>query len=350
MNTNDKHKWNPNLSRNRLDKTSPIEINNITKGLLQGDIKILSKAITLIESSRSEDKLIAQQLIENIMPYTGSSLRIAITGAPGVGKSTFLESIGNHITDQDHKIAVLSIDPSSSLSRGSILGDKTRMSTLSNNLNAFIRPTAAGETLGGIGSMTRETILLCEAAGFDTIFIETVGVGQSETEIFHMADIFVLLIEPGAGDELQGIKRGIMELADIIFVTKADVSDKLTNQSLSAYRQAIHILQAKAHTYPVNVYPHDSLSGQYAAKNWAAITDFKDKIEANNYLAANRSNQNIYWFEKIVKDTLITNILNQSNTKELVLNLKEKISKQEITVPHATNIIFNAFKSMNFND
>ena len=196
----------------------PVDI----KTILDGDRRALARAITLIESTRRDHRAEASALLEAIMPYTGKSIRVGISGAPGVGKSTFIEALGNHVIDRGLKPAVLTVDPSSAISGGSILGDKTRMETLARRPEAFIRPSPSGTTLGGVTRRSRETLLLCEAAGFDVIIVETVGVGQSETRVADMTDMFVLLLQPGAGDQLQGIKRGIMELADLILVNQAD--------------------------------------------------------------------------------------------------------------------------------
>jgi LAO/AO transport system kinase len=223
-----------------------LTVNELAEGILAKKRVVLGQAITLIESQKKEDQENAKLLIEKILPFTGKSIRIGITGAPGVGKSTFIETFGKYVTDNGKKIAVLAIDPSSSKSKGSILGDKTRMEELVKDENAYIRPSASGETLGGVARKTRETIILCEAAGFDTIIIETVGVGQSETAVHSMVDFFLLLKISGAGDELQGIKRGIMEMADAIVINKAD-GDNINKAKLAKteFNRALHLFPAK---------------------------------------------------------------------------------------------------------
>ncbi|MCL4131546.1 UNVERIFIED_CONTAM: hypothetical protein GTU68_000366 [Idotea baltica] len=247
--------------------------------------------------------------------------------------------MGQHITTAGQRIAILSIDPSSSLTQGSILGDKTRMSTLSKNPRAYIRPTPAGHHLGGIGSKTKETILLCEAAGYNTIFIETVGVGQSETEIYNMSDAFILLIEPGAGDELQGIKRGIMELADLIIITKSDTHPDLTNRSLSSYRHAAHILTAKAHGHPVCVIPHDSLVDHYAGNTWLAIQKIYDHVSASSYLQARRQEQDLKWLDQLINNRIIELTLQKNNIHKYIDELKLKISGKHLSVPKAAQLV-----------
>ena len=213
---------NPYLSQMRVRRAAPLSVDDYVNGILRGDVTILSRAVTLVESLRPEHQAIAQEIVERLLPHSGKSLRVGITGVPGAGKSTFIEAIGGTVTALGHKLAVLAIDPSSERSGGSILGDKTRMETLATNPDVFIRPSPSAGSLGGVARKTRESVVLVEAAGFDVVFIETVGVGQSETVVHSMVDIFMLLQIAGAGDELQGIKRGIMEMADMVVVTKAD--------------------------------------------------------------------------------------------------------------------------------
>ena len=223
-------------------KKKRLSVESYVGGVLKGDKIVLSKAITLVESTLESDHLLAEQVIEKILPHTGNSIRIGITGVPGVGKSTFIESFGKVVTSSNKKLAVLAIDPSSQRSKGSILGDKTRMSSLSIDPLAYIRPSASGNSLGGVSTKTRETMLLCEAAGYEVIFIETVGVGQSETTVKGMVDFFLLLMLAGAGDELQGIKKGIMEMADLIAITKADGDNKSKcERARREYKNALHL-------------------------------------------------------------------------------------------------------------
>jgi len=233
---------NPNLVDHSKGRRTSLSLDDYVAGIKEGNRSILSRAITLIESTKSSDRDLAQDIIERCLPDTGNSIRVGITGVPGVGKSTFIEALGNHIIKKGNKLAVLAIDPSSTRTKGSILGDKTRMETLATNDNAYIRPSPTAGSLGGVARKTRETIYLCEAAGYDTIFIETVGVGQSETAVHSMVDFFLLLMLAGAGDELQGIKRGIMEMADTIAINKIDeATEKAVKQAVREYKNALHL-------------------------------------------------------------------------------------------------------------
>ena len=240
--------------------------------VLSGERRALARAITLIESTRSDHHVEANRLLEALMPHTGNSIRVGISGAPGVGKSTFIEALGNHVIDQGHKVAVLTVDPSSAISGGSILGDKTRMETLARRPEAYVRPSPSGNTLGGVTRRSRETLLLCEAAGFDVIFVETVGVGQSETRVAEMTDMFVLLLQPGAGDELQGIKRGIMELADLVLINKADGPLKrIAEESSVEFRNALRLLRPRIEGWKVPVQTCSSLERDGIDEAWKAV-------------------------------------------------------------------------------
>lgn len=307
-------------------------VSEYKNGLTQGNIAMLSRAITLIESTRNEDKKKATALIDSILPYTGKSIRIGITGVPGVGKSTFIESFGMQLLAEGKKIAVLAIDPSSSISRGSILGDKTRMEQLSVQQNAFIRPSAAGGSLGGVTYKTYETILLCEAAGFDTIIIETVGVGQSETEVSHICDFFLLLMLAGAGDELQGIKRGIMELADGVVITKADGNnaDK-AKAARSEYARALHFLPATASGWipEVNICSAYEING--IKEVWEMIEKFHQHQNNKGYFEQNRISQNVFAFQRLLQEQLRNFFLNKPGLKEKVIELEGLIATGSIS-------------------
>lgn len=274
-------------------------------GLQQGNIAVLSRAITLIESTKSEHQQLAAELIDGILPFTGKSVRIGITGVPGVGKSTFIESLGMHLINQGKKVAVLAIDPSSSISKGSILGDKTRMEKLSVHPQAFIRPSAASGSLGGVTYKTREATLLCEAAGFDTIIIETVGVGQSETEVSHITDFFLLLMLAGAGDELQGIKRGIMEMADGLVITKADGSniDK-AKAARSEYARALHFLPPHPSGWTPEVKVCSSYDNYGIAEVVSMIEKYLNHQYTNGYFQQKRNEQNLHAFQRLLNEQL----------------------------------------------
>lgn len=275
--------------------------------LRTGDRVALAQAITLVESQRSADREAAAFLVGRCLPLSGQAVRIGISGAPGAGKSTLIDAWGTRLTGQGHRVAVLAIDPSSGLNRGSILGDKTRMDQLSRDPMAFIRPSPAGHTLGGVARKTRETILLCEAAGFDHILIETVGVGQSETAVRAMTDLFLLLLIPGAGDDLQGIKRGIMEMADLITIHKAD-DDRLPAAELarSFCTQALHLFPARPSGQPVDVLLVSSLHETGIDELDLAVHGFLNRIRASGYMERQRREQAAYWLTESLNDQLNT--------------------------------------------
>jgi LAO/AO transport system kinase len=265
--------------------------------ILRGDRRALARAITLIESTRAADRNTAEELLTSLLPHTGRAMRVGISGAPGVGKSTFIEAFGTHVIGQGHRLAVLAVDPSSRRSGGSILGDKTRMESLARNPAAFIRPSPAGTTLGGVARRTREAMLLAEAAGFDLVLVETVGVGQSETAVSEMVDLFVLLIGPGAGDELQGIKRGVMELADIVLVTKADGELKpAAARAASEYAHALHLMRPKYPNFPPQVLQVSAMEGRGIAEAWQTICQFHEVLKTTGRLQKLRQTQLKSWF------------------------------------------------------
>ncbi len=269
------------------------------EGILRGDRIMLARAMTLVESSRPEHRLLAAEIIDRCLPRAGNSLRIGITGTPGAGKSTFIEAFGMELIKQGHRPAVLAIDPSSRLSGGSILGDKTRMQQLAADARAFIRPSPAGRALGGVAPNTRELIFLCEAAGYDRILVETVGVGQSETAVHSMTDFFLLLLIPGAGDELQGIKRGIVEMADLIAINKADEERiRAARRAQKEYQRALHLFPPKESEWTARAI---TLSALYrkGIKDVLQITeDYKSKMEASGFLTQNRQRQSIHWLHE----------------------------------------------------
>ncbi|MDW7695013.1 methylmalonyl Co-A mutase-associated GTPase MeaB [Flammeovirgaceae bacterium SG7u.111] len=283
-----------------------ISVEEAVEGILAGNRYTLSKAITLIESSLPSDVELSQQILERIMPHTGNSIRIGITGVPGVGKSTLIETLGHHIIKQGKKIAVLAVDPSSQKTQGSIMGDKTRMETLAQDINAYIRPSAAGASLGGVARKTRETMLLCEAAGFDVTLIETVGVGQSELAVKGMVDFFLLLMLAGAGDELQGIKKGIMEMADGLAITKAE-GDNLKKARLAKgeYKNALHLFRPDESNWSCKVTLCSALEKTGIDKLWGNVEEFVEKTTANGWFEKNRQKQNLQWMKDSIKDELI---------------------------------------------
>ena len=282
-----------------------LTVEEYVEGILRGDITVLSQAITLIESNNPAHYAQAQEIIERCLPHSGRSVRIGITGVPGAGKSTFIEAVGNMVTSLRHRLAVLAIDPSSERSGGSILGDKTRMESITNNPDVFIRPSPSAGSLGGVARKTRETIVLCEAAGFDVIFIETVGVGQSETAVHSMVDMFMLLQISGAGDELQGIKRGIMEMADMMVITKAD-GENLRKAELARtqYRGALMLFPEPESGRRPEVYTCSSYDGTGLEEVWKGVEEYLDHIRANGYFALNRNRQNKHWMYETINEAL----------------------------------------------
>lgn len=275
------------------------------EGILAGNITTLSQAITLVESANPAHYAQAQEIIERCLPHAGHSVRIGITGVPGAGKSTFIEAVGNMVTSLRHKLAVLAIDPSSKRSGGSILGDKTRMESICHNPDVFIRPSPSAGSLGGVARKTRETIVLCEAAGFDVIFIETVGVGQSETAVHSMVDMFMLLQISGAGDELQGIKRGIMEMADTMVITKADGENvRKAELARTQFQGALRLFPLPESGWRPKVYTCSAVAGTGLEEVWKGVEEFLDHIHANGYFQHNRNRQNKYWMYETINEAL----------------------------------------------
>ena len=278
-----------NWFNKRKDRKKQMNSKSLLEGLLMHNTSVLSTSITLLESSLKEDKIVSKELIKSCLPYSGNSIRIGITGVPGVGKSSFIEALGKILLAEGKRIAVLAIDPSSEISGGSILGDKTRMEELSNMEKVFIRPSPSGKNLGGVAQKTRESILLCEAAGFDVILIETVGVGQSETMVHSMVDFFLLLMLSGAGDELQGIKRGIMEMADSIFITKSD-GDNITKAKLASreYQNALHLFPPNPNGWIPKSSTCSSTKGENILKVWTIIKSYENHTKINGWFLKKR--------------------------------------------------------------
>nr|WP_106779776.1 methylmalonyl Co-A mutase-associated GTPase MeaB [Lysinibacillus timonensis] len=334
-----------------LGKTSPkkfrkkrenhIDIHQLANEVRSGNRMCLSKAITLIESSNNAHKEQAQLLLQELLAFTGNSIRIGITGVPGAGKSTFIESFGSMLCEMGKKVAVLAIDPSSTLSGGSILGDKTRMEMLSRNKNAFVRPSPSAGTLGGVHKKTRETMLLCEAAGYDVILIETVGVGQSETYVRGMVDFFLLLVLTGAGDELQGMKKGIMELADGIIVHKSD-GDNITRakKTVREYKQILHFLQPSTPGWMSTALPVSSLNNSGLNETWDVICKFEKTVKQSSYWEKRRSQQTRDWFHSMITDHLIESFYDHPTRKQLIKTLEESILLGDITVTQGVKKLF----------
>jgi LAO/AO transport system kinase len=280
-------------------------VSELADAIRAGDRRALARGITLVESTRPDHREQASELLDALLPATGSATRVGVSGAPGVGKSTFIESLGQRLTSDDHRVAVLAVDPSSSRSGGSILGDKTRMSELARDPNAFIRPSPSGGALGGVARRTREAMLLCEAAGFDVVLVETVGVGQSEIDVESMVDVFVLLVQPGGGDELQGLKRGIVELADVIVVTKADgdLADAAKHAEAD-YRHATRFLRPKDGVSQPQVLRASSVTGDGIGETWAAVRARMEALTTHETLTTRRAGQASAWLWREINDRL----------------------------------------------
>ncbi|MCK4923056.1 MAG: methylmalonyl Co-A mutase-associated GTPase MeaB [Bacteroidales bacterium] len=335
----------------RLRKKKILSVDDYIKGIRSGNRNILAQAITLIESSLSSHNDIAREIITLCLPHSGNSIRIGITGVPGVGKSTFIESFGIYLSSIGEKIAVLAIDPSSERSGGSILGDKTRMETLSANKDTFIRPSPSGGSLGGVARKTRESIILCEAAGFDTILIETVGVGQSETAVHSMVDFFLLLMLAGAGDELQGIKRGIMEMADLIAINKAD-GDNLHKAELAQteYKNALHLFPPPESGWIPETLLCSALKNSGISDIWEKINEYKKHTTNNDFFSTRRKEQSIFWLHESIRDNLNLHFYDHKNINVLIEKLETKVKNFEINSFDAANILLNEYFNKFQND
>ncbi len=329
----------------RKQLPSPAELFD---GIKSGDITALSRAITLVESTSPKHFDAACEIISLCLPLANRSIRIGITGVPGVGKSTFIEAIGQHLTGMGKKVAVLAVDPSSTISHGSILGDKTRMEELVKNPNAYIRPSASGETLGGVARKTRETITLCEAAGFDTIIVETVGVGQSETAVHSMVDFFLLLKIAGAGDELQGIKRGIMEMADAVVINKADGDNiKKARLAKTEFNRALHLFPAKKSGWMPKVETCSAMTGEGIAAVWQLIADYLDLVRSNGYFDLQRQGQNQYWMMETIDEQLRNHFYNDQAIAHALEVQKQAVAQHEISPFAAAQLLLKRyFESM----
>src|SRR5690554_4111316 len=320
------------IEKTILQRKNQPTIQEISQQIIAGNTTALSRAITLIESTATKHYEAAQQIIEYCLPYSTRSIRIGITGVPGAGKSTFIESYGNYLIKQGKKVAVLAVDPSSSLSKGSILGDKTRMELLVKQENAFIRPSPAGDSLGGVARKTRESIILCEAAGFDVIIIETVGVGQSETAVHSMTDFFLLLKIAGAGDELQGIKRGIMEMADALVINKADGQNlKAAKMAKNEFNRALHLYPPKESNWTPKTLMASAIENLGISEIWEMIQKYFDEVDANGYFQTKRKNQNKFWLIQTIEDHLKSNFFNNKDIKVALENQLLLIEENKTT-------------------
>ncbi len=331
-----------NKRKAHLQKMAPDEI---FEKLKNGDRVALSSGITLIESQNASHREDANLLIQKCLPFSGNSIRIGITGVPGVGKSTFIETFGKILTDKGFKVAVLAVDPTSSVSGGSILGDKTRMHELSVNENVFIRPSPAGETLGGVARKTRESILLCEATGFDVILIETVGVGQSETVVKSMVDFFLLLMLSGAGDELQGIKKGIMEMADALVITKAD-GDNIRKSKIAAreYKNAMHLFPPNKNNWVPKVLTCSSLENDGVNDVLEVILSFKKQLIENGFLMNARKEQDKMWMLETLKELILNDFFTDDQMLLALNKVQKEVVNGEISSFQAAENMYQIYK------
>ncbi|KGO84703.1 protein kinase [Flavobacterium rivuli WB 3.3-2 = DSM 21788] len=327
----------------KLRKNQP-SAEELVDGILAGNKTALSRAITLVESTNTAHLEKANTVIAQCLPHANKSVRIGITGVPGVGKSTFIEAFGKHLTGLGKKVAVLAVDPSSSLSHGSILGDKTRMEELVKDENAYIRPSASGDTLGGVARKTREAIILCEACGFDTIIIETVGVGQSETAVHSMVDFFLLLKISGAGDELQGIKRGIMEMADLIVINKADGDNiKKAGLAKTEFNRALHLFPAKQSGWQPKVTTCSSITHEGIAETWQTISEYFTLSKNNGFFNIRRSEQNSYWLTETINEQLKANFYSREDIAKLLEANKKAVQNSELSPFAAAAILLERY-------
>lgn len=315
------------------------------EGILKGEISILGQAVTLVESSLPHHQEIAQEVIEKCLPYAGKSVRLGITGVPGAGKSTFIEALGMHLIHAGRKLAVLAIDPSSERTKGSILGDKTRMEELSVAKNAFIRPSPSAGSLGGVARKTRESIVLCEAAGFDTVFVETVGVGQSETAVHSMVDFFLLIQLAGTGDELQGIKRGIMEMADGIAINKCDGTNVEKAQlARRQFQNALHLFPLPESGWKPDVITCSALEMNGISEVWKMVVDYIDFVKENDFFNKKRTEQAKYWMYESINEHLKSNFYNNETIQKLLLEAERKVLADEQSSFVAAKQLLDTYK------
>jgi LAO/AO transport system kinase len=316
------------------------DISTLARKISGGDRAMLARAITLIESKRADHRNKAHQLVQEVLPSTGSAIRVGITGAPGVGKSLTIDSLGTYLTGKGHKVAVLAVDPSSARTGGSILGDKTRMARLAIDDRAFVRPSPSSGTLGGVAAKTRETMLLCEAAGFDVVLVETVGIGQSETTVADMTDFFLALMLPGAGDELQGIKKGLVELADMIAVNKAD-GDNIKRASAAAaeYRAALHILSPRSASWTPPVLTYSALIGNGIAELWGQVVSHRERMTASGEHAARRRDQQVKWMWSMLEQRMFARLRSDAAVRARLPQIEAAVAEGKLAATLAVEQI-----------
>jgi LAO/AO transport system kinase len=327
-------------------KRQHLEINDYVKGVLENDRTILARTITLIESNSPAHNDTAQKVLKEILPRTGNSLRIGITGFPGAGKSSLIETLGLYLINRGHKVAVLAIDPSSTVTKGSILGDKTRMEKLSREKNCFIRPSPSSGTLGGVARKTRETMLVCEAAGYNTILVETVGVGQSETTVRSMVDFFLLIMIAGGGDELQGIKKGVIELADALLINKADGDNKpRALLAKSDFSMALHYIQPATKGWHTEAHTCSALTGEGVLEFWETVEKFQELTKSSSVFYERRKNQALEWMNKMIEENILSDFRNNDNITKEFKSINKKVLNGEILPTEGAEHLLSLYKS-----
>lgn len=337
------------MSKSKHLNTQRPSVKELFDGVRSCDRAYIGRAITLIESRNSKHQEEAQELLHLLLPYAGNSQRLGISGVPGVGKSTFIEALGSMLTGKHHKVAVLAVDPSSGRTGGSILGDKTRMDKLSADQNAFIRPSPSAGVLGGVARATRETIVILEAAGFDTVIVETVGTGQSETMVADMVDFFLVLMLPGAGDELQGIKKGILELADMVAVNKADVFEKKIKQAVNSYKSALHIMSDANPDWHPPVVVCSGLTGLGIPELWDRIEKHCRIMTKNGARAARRQNQRLTWLKTHLQERLLDDFYRNKSIIRKIDHVKADLKSSKSTVSSAVNTLLETYHKSDTN-
>jgi LAO/AO transport system kinase len=319
------------------------ELANLARGVRAGERAVIARAITLVESRRADHQKAARRLVQELLPSTGRAIRVGITGVPGVGKSTTIDALGTFLTAKGHKVAVLAVDPSSARTGGSILADKTRMPRLANDPNAFVRPSPSSGTLGGVAAKTRESMLICEAAGYDVVLVETIGTGQSETMVADMTDFFLVLMLPGAGDELQGLKKGVVEIADMIAVNKAD-GDNLKRATAAAaeYRAALHILSPRSPSWSPPVVTYSALKGEGIAALWDGALDHRERMTKSGELAARRREQQVKWMWAMLEDRVFARLKSDPGIKAKLPRIEAAVAEGRMTPALAVEEIATA--------